>query len=81
MNRNNFLVKGPTPMKARLAHLISCLAERLRLDQRGATATEYSMLVGFMVFAMVAGVQLFGFALLGAYNELTTQLKAVAGIP
>lgn len=39
------------------------------------------MLVGFMVFAMVAGVQLFGFALLGAYNELTTQLKAVAGIP
>ncbi|GAP57483.1 MULTISPECIES: Flp family type IVb pilin [Arthrobacter] len=40
--------------------------------ERGATATEYSLLVGLIALVIVAGVGLFGGALNGFFNTLST---------
>jgi Flp pilus assembly pilin Flp len=58
-------------MKAQLlAHLFSQLILHLRVDQRGATATEYSVLIAFVVLLSMAGIQLFGLQLNGTYTGL-----------
>lgn len=43
-------------------------------DERGATATEYALLVGLIALVIAGGVLLFGQALLAWFNNLTTQL-------
>jgi pilus assembly protein Flp/PilA len=50
-------------------------------DEKGATATEYGILMAFIVVIALAGVSLFGLALSGWYDELTAHLKVVLGIP
>ncbi|WP_210648551.1 Flp family type IVb pilin [Nocardioides sp. SYSU D00065] len=40
--------------------------------ERGATATEYALLVAFIAFGIVLAVGLFGDALAGFFGELTT---------
>ncbi|MDQ0663511.1 Flp pilus assembly pilin Flp [Arthrobacter ulcerisalmonis] len=56
-------------------------AVRLLADEVGATATEYGILMAFIVVIALAGVSLFGLALTGWYDELTAHLKVVLGIP
>ena len=56
-------------------------ALRLLADEVGATATEYGILMAFIVVIALAGVSLFGLALSGWYDELTAHLKVVLGIP
>lgn len=56
-------------------------AQRLLADEEGATATEYGILMAFIVVIALAGVSLFGLALTGWYDELTAHLKVVLGIP
>ncbi|MDQ0673689.1 Flp pilus assembly pilin Flp [Pseudarthrobacter siccitolerans] len=56
-------------------------ALRLLPDEVGATATEYGILMAFIVVIAFAGVSLFGLALSGWYDELTAHLKVVLGIP
>jgi pilus assembly protein Flp/PilA len=46
-------------------------------DERGATATEYGLLVGFIAIAIVAGVAVFGDALNTYYDGLGTWLASV----
>ncbi len=46
-------------------------------DDRGATATEYGLLVGFIAIAIVAGVGLFGGALNTYFTGLGTWLASV----
>lgn len=46
-------------------------------DERGATATEYGLLVGFIAMVIVAGVGLFGTRLDGYFNGLATWLGSV----
>ena len=41
-------------------------------DETGATATEYAILVGFMVFAMILGLTLFGTALSDRFGVMST---------
>ena len=41
-------------------------------DETGATATEYAILVGFMVFAMILGLTLFGSALNERFGVMAT---------
>ncbi len=55
--------------------------QTLLSDQKGATATEYGILMAFLVVIALAGVSLFGLAVGGWYNELASHLKAVLGIP
>lgn len=50
-------------------------------NERGATATEYSILAGFVALAIVAGVGLFGTALNSLFGPLTTGVKTALGIP
>lgn len=48
-----------------------------RRDDRGATATEYGLLVGFIAIVIVAGVAVFGEALNTHFDGLATWLTSV----
>ena len=54
---------------------------RLRDHEQGATATEYSILTGFIAMVIVAGVGLFGTSLNLFFGFLTTGVKSALGIP
>jgi pilus assembly protein Flp/PilA len=54
---------------------------RIRGEELGATATEYSILAGFIALVIVAGVGFFGIALNGVFTGLGTGLKTALGIP
>lgn len=45
-----------------------------RKSERGATATEYSLLIAFMVLAMVTGVTFFGDALGALFGDLAAPI-------
>jgi pilus assembly protein Flp/PilA len=47
-------------------------------DERGATATEYGLLVLFIAIAIVASVTLFGQGLSQAYGSLSGRLIELA---
>ena len=51
--------------------------ERPQHDERGATATEYGLLVGFIAIVIVAGVSFFGESLNSYYDGLATWLTGV----
>jgi pilus assembly protein Flp/PilA len=65
----------------RLLNLGSALLSAFRDHERGATATEYSVLVGFIAIVIVAGVGLFGVALNSFFGFLTTGIRTALGIP
>jgi pilus assembly protein Flp/PilA len=48
--------------------------ERNERNERGATATEYGLLVGFIAIVIVAGVGFFGTSLDTYFNGLGTWL-------
>ncbi|MFJ6269920.1 Flp family type IVb pilin [Pseudarthrobacter oxydans] len=60
---------------------VAALFTRLRDQERGATATEYSILTGFIAMVIVAGVGLFGTSLNFFFGFLTTGVKTALGIP
>ena len=53
----------------------------LWIQEKGATAAEYSILVGFIALVIVAAVGLFGIALDGVFTGLTSGVKIALGIP
>ncbi|MFE8884694.1 Flp family type IVb pilin [Pseudarthrobacter enclensis] len=57
------------------------MAARVRNEERGATATEYGISVGFIAIVIVAGVGALGLALSDSFNDLTTGIKTALGIP
>lgn len=60
-----------------MASLPTGLARRLRLVQRGdrgSTATEYAMLVGFIAVAIALGITAFGTQLDAFFNSLASAL-------
>lgn len=54
---------------------------RVRGEETGATASEYSLVVAFIAIVIVAGVGVFGIALNGVFVDLTTGVKTALGIP
>lgn len=46
-------------------------------DERGAIATEYGLLVGFIALAIVVGVTAFGTALNGFFNALANSVEVL----
>lgn len=48
----------------------------IRRSERGATATEYGLLVGFIAFAILVGVGAFGTALNDVYDGFVATLAA-----
>lgn len=67
--------------RVRLVIAVAALFNRLRDQESGATATEYSILAGFIAIVVVAGVGLFGVALDSFFVFLTTGIKTALGIP
>lgn len=66
-----------------MCHLVQ-LIERFLIyfrEERGATATEYSLLISFIALIIVTGVGIFGIALNGVFLGLGTGLKTALGIP
>ncbi|MEW9870342.1 Flp family type IVb pilin [Arthrobacter sp. HS15c] len=49
--------------------------------EKGATATEYSVLLGFIAIVIVAGVGIFGTSLNGVFMGLSTGVQTALGIP
>lgn len=53
-----------------------CVRLRNWIDSdRGATATEYGILVAFIAFIVIAGVTLFGQALDAYFDKLVTEVN------
>ena len=50
-----------------------------RDEEKGATATEYALLVAFIAFAIIIGVTAFGGALSGYFSTLGTTVSGWAG--
>lgn len=63
------------------ADFLRNLTQRLRYEENGATATEYSITVGFIAIVIVAGVGLFGIALNDYFDDLVTGVKTALGLP
>lgn len=60
-----------------IAHLLRSFTR----NERGATATEYGILVGFLALALVFGVAAFGQALNAHYQGLATAVGTALGVP
>jgi pilus assembly protein Flp/PilA len=65
----------------RLRMSASAVLTTFRNQERGTTATEYSLLVGFIAIVIVAGVGLFGTALNSSFGFLTTGIRTALGLP
>ena len=63
-----------------LSHVWTLL-RRIWTLEKGATATEYSVLLGFIAIVIVAGVGLFGTSLNGVFVGLSTGVQTSLGIP
>lgn len=53
---------------------IAGVKDRFTNEEKGATATEYSLLVGLIALIIVAGVGLFGNALNLFFSDLATKV-------
>lgn len=53
-------------------------ADRLKDGERGATATEYALLVAFIALAIVVGVTAFGGQLNTFFNTLGAKVGIIA---
>lgn len=60
---------------------LRALIQRLSTVERGATATEYGILTGFIAIAIVAGVGAFGTALNLYFGQLSTGIRTALGLP
>lgn len=60
---------------------IATYLQGLLIQEKGATATEYSMLVGFIAIIIFASVGIFGIALNGVFLGLATGIQTALGIP
>jgi pilus assembly protein Flp/PilA len=49
--------------------------------ERGATATEYALLCGFIAMVIVFGVGVFGTALNAFYGQMTSGVRSALGMP
>jgi pilus assembly protein Flp/PilA len=65
----------------RLLNGASHILTAFRHQEYGATATEYSILTGFIAMVIVAGVGLFGTSLSSVFGFLTAGVKTALGIP
>jgi pilus assembly protein Flp/PilA len=52
--------------------------KRFQRDERGATATEYALLIVFIALALALGVQTLGSGLNTLFSQLGGQLSAMA---
>jgi pilus assembly protein Flp/PilA len=54
---------------------MSSLIDRFNRDERGATATEYALLVVFVALAIAVGANVLGTGLSGLFSKIGTTLS------
>ncbi len=57
-----------------LVSLVSLAKERVRAEEKGATAVEYGLMVGLIAVAIIVTVQLLGTELNGLFTAITNAL-------
>jgi pilus assembly protein Flp/PilA len=62
---------------ATLATLVAFAQERLRRDEKGATAVEYGLMVGLIAVAIITAVTLLGGGLTELFTDVEGKLPAV----
>ena len=53
------------------------LINRFRQDERGATATEYALLIVFVALAVAVGAQTLGTGLSSLFSKIGTQISSI----
>jgi pilus assembly protein Flp/PilA len=53
------------------------LINRFHQDEKGATATEYAMLIVFVAVAIAAGANLLGTGISNLFSQIATDLKGI----
>ena len=56
------------------------LINRFRIDERGATATEYAMLIVFIALAIAVGAQAFSTGLNDLFTKMGTTISGVSAV-
>lgn len=62
----------------KLLEFYFALTTPVRKDERGATATEYGLLVALIALAIVISVQFFGEALAAFFDAITAEVESWA---
>lgn len=63
-----------TTLMVSVLAFVSGIKDRLE-SEKGATATEYSLLIAFVAFAIIVGAGLFGTALSNWFSDLATEVN------
>ena len=67
-----FLVRLPSTFRSLIKHL--------HRDERGATATEYALLVVFVALAIAVGASTLGNGLSGLFSQVGTLLSGITPV-
>ncbi len=62
---------------ATLVSLVAFAQDRLKRDEKGATAVEYGLMVGLIAVVIIGAVSLLGEQLLGLFEGVTNELGGV----
>jgi pilus assembly protein Flp/PilA len=63
---------------ATLVSLVAFAQDRLKRDEKGATAVEYGLMVGLIAVVIIGAVSLLGEQLLGLFGGVTDELGGTA---
>ncbi len=64
---------------ATLVSLVAFAQDRLKKDEKGATAVEYGLMVGLIAVAIIGAVTLLGGRLQGLFNAIANALPVIGG--
>ena len=67
-----------TQLYTTLFTLVSFAGERLKKEQKGATAVEYGLMVGLIAVVIIGAVTLLGTELKGMFNDIVVGLGGKA---
>ena len=59
---------------ATLVSLVAFAQDRLKKDEKGATAVEYGLMVGLIAVVIIAAVTLLGTELAGLFKQITDKI-------
>ena len=63
---------------ATLSSFVTTAADRLKREEKGATAVEYGLMVGLIAVVIIGAVTLLGGELKGMFNDIVTGLGGTA---
>ena len=64
---------------ATLVSLVAFAQDRLKRDEKGATAVEYGLMVGLIAVVIIAAVTLLGDNLKAMFNDIAGKVAPKAG--